>query len=293
MPVLALPRSDIMHVSEVTDDISFFAANGYLVLKSMFPEELIDELAAWTRRRFWSSDGKLLQSRLQDEWKTCARVRELAVHPLILEKLRILYEREPIPFQTLNFPVGTQQATHSDTVHFHCFPQRFMCGVWVAFESVTDDNGPLHYYPGSHRLPTLECSDFGVSGSSGDYKLRRFHSPGHYQRYEAAVAELIQIAGLRKQTVRFEKGDALIWAANLLHGGEPIRTPGASRLSQVTHYYFEGCRFYTPLLSDLRRGYVHFRDGIRNILTDQPVGRRGLLARLRSRLNHIRLGKRS
>ena len=26
-----------------------------------------------------------------------------------------------------------------------------MCGVWVALEEVTPDNGPLCYYPGSHR----------------------------------------------------------------------------------------------------------------------------------------------
>ncbi len=38
-------------------------------------------------------------------------------------------------------------------VHFNSIPQRFMCGVWVAMEDIAPDNGPLHYYPGSHKLP--------------------------------------------------------------------------------------------------------------------------------------------
>ena len=32
-----------------------------------------------------------------------------------------------------------------------------MCGVWVALEDITEDNGPLHYYPGSHRLPDYDA----------------------------------------------------------------------------------------------------------------------------------------
>ncbi|MGH2953120.1 MAG: hypothetical protein ACRDK9_03730 [Solirubrobacterales bacterium] len=30
-------------------------------------------------------------------------------------------------------------------------------------------------------------------------------------------------------------------------------------MSQVTHYYFEGCSYYTPLRSDIARGKVFFR----------------------------------
>jgi len=28
-----------------------------------------------------------------------------------------------------------------------------MCGVWLALEDIDADNGPLIYYPGSHRGP--------------------------------------------------------------------------------------------------------------------------------------------
>src|SRR5204863_8143515 len=70
-----------------------------------------------------------------------------------------------------------------------------------------------------------------------------------YLDYEEHVARLIV---QRKMEPRFgvmRKGQALIWAANLLHGGAPQRDRNRSRHSQVTHYFFEGCRYYTPILS--------------------------------------------
>lgn len=117
----------------------------------------------------------------------------MAVNQIILDKPEQLYGRAAIPFQTLNFPVGTQQLTHSDTIHFHSFPQRFMAGVWVALEDITLENGPLHYYPGSHRLPVLDPPDVGVTEPAEGY------SSGAYEIYEQSIQELIPITGLKKQ----------------------------------------------------------------------------------------------
>lgn len=137
-----------------------------------------------------------------------------------------------------------------------------MCGVWIALEPVNEENGGLHYYPGSHRLPVLECHDAGISGFDGG---------GSYTKYEDAIENLIAVAGLSKRVVSLEPGDALIWAANLLHGGNPILREGATRFSQVTHYYFEGCRFYTPLHSDIASGEIALRESIVNIATRKKI----------------------
>lgn len=54
-----------------------------------------------------------------------------------------------------------------------------------------------------------------------------------------------------------EKGQAVIWAANLLHGGAPQKDRERTRHSQVTHYFFEGCKNFAPLLSSpSRRFYI-------------------------------------
>lgn len=190
-------------------------------------------------------------NRIQDAWRHVPEVRELAASALVRRTLRTLYGRRPIPFQTLNFRRGTEQRTHSDMVHFNSMPPRFMAGVWIALEDIGPDSGPLHYYPGSHRLAEYLPHDIALSESAS--------VPARYQEYEAFLAHLLESSGLRKEVVRPKKGEAFIWAANLLHGGEPIADSSSTRRSQVTHYYFEGCRYWTPLASDPPVGRIFWR----------------------------------
>jgi hypothetical protein len=187
------------------------------------------------------------QPRLMDAWTYNDDVRALACDPGVLRLLGDLYGRETIPMQTLNFRVGTEQSTHSDTVHFNSDPENFMCGVWIALEPITDENGPLHYYPGSHLWPILNLDDIGVVVETGFWSE-------NYECHQEVLRELIRVNGAKKERVLAEPGDVIIWAANLLHGGEPITRLGATRNSQVSHYYFKGCSYFTPMESNIPMG---------------------------------------
>lgn len=118
-----------------------------------FPDEHFDSRAEAIKRDLrdhfdldaWRKKGGGM--RIQDAWTFQPDVRALAANERILELLSMLYGRNAWPFQTLDFPVGTQQPRHTDAVHFHSMPERFMCGVWVALEDVHVDSGPLIYYP--------------------------------------------------------------------------------------------------------------------------------------------------
>lgn len=191
-------------------------------------------------------------NRIQDAFKRSQTVKQLATDSRLLALLSKLYGRQAFAFQTLNFECGSQQAVHSDAVHFHSMPERFMCGVWVALEDVTLDSGPLCYYPGSHSLPVYDSRQVGFTPSQSTKQ----------DVYEPLWNKLIFTHRLRKQVFTAKAGDALIWTANLLHGGEPILRTGTTRWSQVTHYYFEGCRYYTPMHSDLVEGKVAHRDPV-------------------------------
>jgi hypothetical protein len=68
------------------------------------------------------------------------------------------------------------------------------------------------------------------------------------------------VQGLKEARFTARRGQALIWAANLLHGGAPQLNPDLTRWSQVTHYYFENCAYYTPLFSEPFFGKIHFRE---------------------------------
>src|SRR5262245_25646060 len=103
-----------------------YAERGYAVFDTGLPEEIIEAVITGLDGKFvfQVSDTRIINSDLP-------AVREIATWPPIVELVRTLYRREPIPFQTINFEVGTQQLVHSDALHFHCLPERFMCGVWV------------------------------------------------------------------------------------------------------------------------------------------------------------------
>ena len=193
------------------------------------------------------------QQRLMDEWDRVPAIRTLAIAPKIIETLATLYRREPIPMQTLNFGRGTQQLPHSDAMHFSSVPQGFMCGVWIGLEDSDETNGPLEYYPGSHRLPHLDFGHLGITGS--DQRGHEF-----YTQYEQFIQSCIAELNLERRLLTVPKGRAIIWAANLLHGGSPVIDPSRTRHSQVTHYYFADCLYYQPQRSDPFLGKIQWLD---------------------------------
>ena len=210
-------------------------------------------------------NGTVPNLRVQDAWKNISAVRALATNAAILKLLSELYGRRAFPFQTLNFPVGTQQHFHSDSIHFSSCPERFMAGVWVALEDIDADNGPLIYYPGSHSLPVFTNEHVAV-----DLSAVRPDSAEHYRDYAKAWEAIVDALHLKPMYFHAKKGQALIWAANLLHGGAPQNDMRRTRYSQVTHYFFDNCAYYTPLLSVPFLGSIYLRD-IVDIATGQRV----------------------
>lgn len=199
--------------------------------------------------------------RIQDAWSFDENVRSFAVNRTVIELLSKLYGRRAWPFQSLNFPVGTQQHFHTDSVHFSSIPERFMCGVWVALEDIGDEQGPLEYYPGSHKWPIYTNEHVGFVPKSDSNTQETYH---------ALWQRLVQTTGAQHDVFRARKGQALIWTSNLLHGGMPHKNKSRTRWSQVTHYYFENCAYYTPMLSDPFRGLIKFRK-LTDLTSMQPV----------------------
>jgi ectoine hydroxylase-related dioxygenase (phytanoyl-CoA dioxygenase family) len=210
--------------------------------------------------------GRLAPPRFQDALDLCDDVAAIARNESLLQLLSRLYGRAAFPFQTLNFDRGSQQHFHNDAVHFHSDPEGFMCGVWVALEDVTAENGPLLYYPGSHRW-----SVYGNEHITSE--PRDLLRPASQSVFESLWRELVRVHRAEKEIFLPKKGQALIWAAGLLHGGERIDDPSLSRWSQVTHYFFEECAYYTPMASHRIVGKIAFREPV-DLRTGQPVASR-------------------
>lgn len=253
----------------IADDLHY---KGYAVID--FPDpEILDRIERIKRRlapRFGLDENEPSRRvreasvrRVQDAWHEDQDVRAIAANPGILSLLGKLYGRRAIPFQTLNFPVGTEQKLHSDSNHFSSLPERFMCGVWLAMEDVHPDAGPLTYAPGSHRWPLITNAMIGRRGEGG--QTHSAQAP-----FEAAWDALLEVHGTTQELLLAKKGQALIWAANLLHGGSTQHDKSLTRWSQVTHYYFEDCIYYTPAFSDETVGRLALRS-ITDVATGQPV----------------------
>lgn len=232
--------------------VGTYRRDGFVVVEDSRILDGIDADGIWTRlhARF-GADGS---GRVQDAWHDDRAVRAIAAHPAVLRVLRMLYGREPYPFQTLNFLNGTEQRTHSDVIHFSSLPSGFMCGVWTALEDVSLRQGPLHYLPGSQRLPELDYEDLGVPAVDGAMTWENPNTLASYLAYEKRIDALARESGFRREELDIKRGSFLIWSANLLHGGSPRDDHTLTRKSQVTHYYFAGAVPFTPMFSRRSEG---------------------------------------
>ncbi len=234
-----------MYIMENIDN-NEFNDKGYIIIKSLVPIETIDKII---EEVYINNPNNINNNRLTDIWKNFNIIGELAFNTKILNILKKLYNRKPIPFQTLNFYKGTEQKLHSDQIHFCSDPENFMCGVWIALEDITMEKGPLVYYPGSHKMEFLNMQKLNLK-------------VGDYPSYENKIADIIDKSDFKPEYGLIKKGDAIIWHANLIHGGSK-RIDDLSRISMVIHYFFEGMKYWTPIMSSLNeKVYRNHRDFI-------------------------------
>ncbi|MES1223270.1 MAG: phytanoyl-CoA dioxygenase family protein, partial [Bacteroidota bacterium] len=145
--------------------------------------------------------------------------------------LSFILDKEIVPFQTINFIYGSNQRAHSDSIHMTTYPLGYLIAVWIALEDTTMDNGPLFYYPGSHKMPYLLNNDF----NEGETALTL--GKKEYSDYEDVIENAIAEKKFEKKIFLAKQGDVFIWHANLVHGGLPVANTKLTRKSMVVHYY--------------------------------------------------------
>lgn len=212
--------------------ISSFDDNGFVILRNFFSPDAIDAVNAELEKLLASGEVKFkYRNKIMFAIYKSSLLRRVGENKDLNELLSILMGRDSVLFQSINFINGSEQRTHSDSIHMTTYPLGGLAACWLSLEDVGSGQGPLHYYPGSHKLPYYLNKDYG---NEGGFWLTGSKT---YTEYEDFMQKKIQELGLQKQIFIAGKGDLLIWHANLFHGGEPHTDKNKTRKSMVFHYF--------------------------------------------------------
>ena len=242
----------------------FFIDNGYLIIKNVINDKFLSYLIKDFNRIINSNEYKKnpkyfhynSSPRIVEGWKQSKYIKKLCFQNEVISFLDFIYGRKPVPISTINFLKGTEQPMHSDYIHFGSSPELYLAGAWFALEDVDETNGPLTISPESHKLGIVDFTDLNLKIPSSTNELKT-----NYTIYEQYLEEVIKEKKLKKKKIHLKKGDVLIWAANLLHGGSKIKKKNKTRLSQVIHYHFKNLnKIYNPCFSSRSNGIFVERD---------------------------------
>ena len=200
--------------------------------------------------------------RIVEAWKYSKNVARLANNKELKKVLKFLYDSKPLPFSTINFIGGTEQPFHSDYIHFGSLPHKYLVGAWVALEKTNKYNGALSVIPGSHKFPLIDYQDLKQKKPLNILELEK-----NYRVYENYIKKLIKVKKLKPKELHLKKGEVILWAANLLHGGSNVKNKKLTRRSQVIHFHFKDSEtYYNPGFSEPKKGlYVDRKLDIVNL----------------------------
>lgn len=241
------PPLDLQNSKEVLPKIPYFKSlpenyrssltnwsdKGYAVLNGFLNDQEVQTINEEVDRMIdaGQADWHYSRPRIMFAIRKSSQIKKLITESGLQNILSMLLGRELLLFQSINFLEGSQQSAHSDAIHMTTFPKGFLIAAWIALEDIDEENGPLFYYPGSHRLPYLMNKDYDHGGS------KFLIGKNANSQYEKAVQQMIKTKKLKAEKFYARKGDVLIWHANLIHGGSPVINKERSRKSMVLHYF--------------------------------------------------------
>jgi len=215
------------------EELLSWSDDGYVILKGFFSSDRIAEINEEVDRLDQNGQAQWVGNKMMFAIHYSDIILGVSADPKLMHIIDLLMGKRMELFQSINFLTGSEQRTHSDSVHMSTFPYGNIIAAWIALEPTNANNGPLHYYPGSHKLPYVVNRDYGNAGSP------LFLGDKPYSVYEDKIASILTEHNYERKLLFAEPGDVLLWHSNLLHGGEPHHDNAKTRKSLVTHYYAE------------------------------------------------------
>ena len=235
--------------------LRFWRENGYVILRGaasdalteaacadldrayagFFPDMLFECHPISPQRIAWRPEVAEHPAKALDIHHFSPATRAVMFCPAVAQFLGLIFESHAFASQTLGFLRGSAQEGHQDSAYVPYTIGRCFAASWIALEDVTLGAGELFYYPASHRFPDYLYADAFKSVHEA-MRMDALADPrtavsGHV----GSLTERAAAAGMAKLPFAARRGDALIWHADLVHGGNPV-SRDITRKSLVTHY---------------------------------------------------------
>lgn len=211
------------------DNMNKLEKDGYEIIPSFLSNSLIDECIneLYIKNKFYN--------KVVDGWKNIDIIGKIAFYKNIY---RDLYEHKMVPIKTFNYYKSLSQDLHVEQI--------LLCSeneekntfglLWIAFEDITMENGPLIFYPGSHKFPFYNMQDLDLK-------------PNKYEDYCEKIKQIIQKSNIKPEYGLIKKGDALLLHPNLIYGELEQTYTKLTRKSMLIYYFSKFSKFWIPLIS--------------------------------------------
>lgn len=238
-----------IHDEYYREKIESFIQNGYVVFEKAVSDDICDQITESINKinhnpesyiykslgnYVHTSEAKLDEKsgRLVDIYGVSEEAR-IATFPIQVSNfLKLIFEENPLAFQSIYFHKGSQQSIHQDTAYVITKKPLSLAASWLSLEDIESGSGELAYYPESHKFEHFYFNKNTQRKGwqrkvDGDEMHKKFLESLHIQAKKKQLS-------LNKFVAK--KGDVFIWHADLAHGGSKIINKDATRKSLVTHF---------------------------------------------------------
>jgi len=239
---------------EQAEILTTWVTDGYVILPGAVPPAILDAAEADLDRAYrgevpglhfaihgvsdrckWVPEALRQPAKALDPHWFSTPILNLIFSGEILAFLHLIFERRVLASQTLGFWRGSAQEAHQDSAYVnYSLPMQFAAS-WIALEDVHEGAGELYYHIGSHRMPEFRYAREFKGAEEAKRVDPRLDLSADMPRHLELIRAQAAGTGLSTQRFLAKRGDVLIWAADLAHGGMPISS-AHTRKSVVTHY---------------------------------------------------------
>lgn len=210
----------------------FWRRNGYLIMPSILPDELIEP---YVRVRAARNMPASIGFPSSYAYMQIPEIRNICLYrPVAAMMEHLIGEKLALHFDLTQW-VSTERSWHQDDYLNDEYVNSWYLAAWYALDDIPAESGPFEYVASSHRWPVMRKQKIQANLPPEEATSHRW--PSFAERFVTPIFDKkIRDSSLPVQQFMAKKGDVLIWHARLVHRGSKPLVPGTPRKSIIGHF---------------------------------------------------------